>query len=493
MSKRLLFMIGLVAALLAALAGFALFLFGAPGAQKAPVQEQEPPTGIVHLKSILVDGEGTNLYRPTGLSASSDGRFVVTLRDTQKVMLFGNDGSWIRTWGERGMAPGNMLAPLGVALDGTDGRVYVTDRSRLRLIAFSDEGKYLWEVPLLNPLTPVITSDGIIVTTFGPIAKLTKQGELVEEVGSRGPDLGQFDYARGIATVGSDGLIVADSNNTRVQRVKFSGSTTATVDWFVGTPPKKQDDPDTVFGMPSSVALDDRGRAYVLDGFRHQIVVLDPEDGKEIASFDGLDGETDGRFNMPTSIAYLGGNRFAITDTYNDRVQIVRIVLPDEDSIIARNPSVLWGLVLLLLPAPLIWGKKQWFATESALDKATAESRLRLVASVARRVQVTPEVAERYASASEAGIELGEYFRAVGRSGPSDTQKERLLDALPVGAARLLLPRVRLVVADEAEAERYDGRGRAVITLEQLASEFRLEGDGGPAPEKAPDAATENA
>lgn len=477
MSRRLVLMIGLVTLLLAALAGFALYLFGPQGMAPQSMEVQNPPRGIVHVKSILVDGKGQNLYRPTGLGAAANGQFAVTLRDTQKIMLFNGDGTWVRTWGERGMAPGNMLAPLGVALDGTDGRVYVTDRSRLRLIAFSVEGKYLWEVPMLNPLTPTISSDGVVVTTFGPIVKLTKQGETIKEVGSRGSDLGQFDYARGVALLSPTEMIVADSNNTRVQRVQLSGTASATVDWFVGTPPKRQDDPDTRFGLPSSVAVDDRGRAYVLDGFRHQIVVLNAKDGEEMHVFKGLDGEADGFFNMPTSIAYLGGNRFAITDTYNDRVQIVRIVLPEDDTIIARNPSMLWALLLLLLPAPFFFGKKQWYATSGTLSKAAEESRLRLVASVARSVKVTPEVAEKYADAQEAGIELGEYFVAAGTAGPSDTERERLLDALPAGMGRVLLPRVRIVCATDAEAELYAGRGRKTVTLAELAAEYQLEGE----------------
>jgi hypothetical protein len=430
------------------------------------------------VRSIYT-ADGENLYRPVGLGAADNGDFVITLRDSQKVVLFDSQGDWVRTWGERGLAPGNMIAPVGAAWDRATNHIYVTDRSRLRLITYSPEGRLLFEIPILNPLTPAVSPDGVLVTTFGPLVQMSPQGETLTELGVRGLAEGEFDYPRGAVSLGGKDFAIADTNNARVQRITMSGEVTPTVKWVDGEPPQRQDDPNTRYGVPSSVAVDDEGLLYVLDGFRHAIVVLDAETGEEVTSYSDLDGERDGRFNLPTAIAYLGGDTFAITDTYNDRVQIVRILLPEENNIIARSPWILWLLLLLLIPPLfLIFGRKRFYATAEAMERARRDERLRLVAAVGRKVHVNPEVAQALADAVEVDVAIAPYLIAVGETGDPSSANERLLAALPTLLQRLVLPRVRIVAASAEEGEALRGRGRKLILLDELAAEYQLEGEG---------------
>lgn len=473
-NKVLITVLVLLLVLLAGLGVLFLWLTGGTGSE---TQSEGPPaSGVVHVRSIYtVDGK--NLARPVGIGAADDGSFFVTLRDDQKIVEFDAQGDFVRYWGERGMEQGQMLVPIGVAVDRLANHVYVTDRSRLRLLCYDTQGKFLWEVPLLNPIAPVVTPEGVVVLTFGPMVVMSDQGEVGKEVGSRGPSEGQFDYPR--AAVPFDGdLIVADSNNNRVQRVEVSGDGTATAKWVSGTPSRFQDDPDVLYGLPTGVALDDEGRAFVLDGFKHTIVVLDAETGERLHTFDDLQGKSDARFNLPTAIAYLGSNTFAITDTYNDRVQIVRLLLPGEDTPMARYPWLWWLLPAAIL-AVLAWllTRKRYFATREAMELAADEGQLRLLAAVARRLHVLPGVHTAYESVVEEGVRIGEYLVAVDAAEQEDEVAWLISAQTPEGWRRFISPRVLTIVADESQADAFAGAPGRRIVVGELSKQYTIGGD----------------
>ena len=482
-SKRpLLVVIVLAAIILLALGSFALWLFGRPDVRADADGDSPAETGIVSVR-VIDAFDGKRILTPVGIGAGSNGGFFVTLRDAAHVIEFNANGDFVRSWGERGLQAGQMMVPLGVAVDRAGGRVYVTDRSRLRLICYDLEGGLRWEVPVLNPLTPAVTPDGVAVTTFGPLVLFDAEGVLQGEFGSRGEVPGQFDYPRGIAVADADTAFIADSNNARVQRVRFSGEATATVDWVYGRPPRDQDDTTTLFGIPASATLDEDGRLYVLDGFRAEVAVLDPETGEELHRFVFSTGTSPGQVWMPSGIAHLGGNTFAVTDTANDRVQIFRLLMPGENTVIARSPWLLYLLPLLLLPLLLFFGRKRWFVTAETLERATSEGRLRLLAAVLKRIHVLPEVFAAYQDVEEEGVAIGEYLIAVEPPADLDacgdlTAEERLARAAGRSSLqKLLLARHRVVSADEIQGARLSDVGAHVRAYDELVSEYRLAGD----------------
>lgn len=473
--------------LLLGLGGFYLFLSG--GQQQAEEAKQPPVEGLIHVRSIYKAGE-TNIGKPVGLGADANGNFWVTLRDDQKVVAFNRRGDSLRVWGARGLEPGQMMAPVGVDGDPASNHVYVTDRSRLRLLCYDLQGKYLWERPILNPLSPTVFDEGVLVSTFGPLALVSAQGEFQRQVGTRGPDQGQFDYPRATAPLNDGTFVIADTNNTRLQRIALTGEVTATASWVLGQPPRFQDDTATVFGLPTGVTVDERGRAFVLDGFRHNIHVVDVATGKETYRFEDLQGEQDGRFYLPTAIASLGNSYFAITDTYNDRVQIVRLLPPGDNNFFARNPWIWWLLALLplLLLASLL-GRRRVYATAELLDAARDDGDLRMLAAVYTRIHVLPEVFTKYEKVEEEGVAFAEYLVALEEPKPEApaegeepsaqlTDEQRLIKAAtPDGWRRLLLPRLRFLVADAPQAEPFKAEKRKAITLEEFLAVYAVEGE----------------
>lgn len=473
-------LLGLVLFVLAALAAFYLYLMGGSGsASDSDNASPAASTGVISVRSIYT-ADGENLRRPTGIGATSEGDFYVTLKDDGRVIGFDRNGDYKVKWGTSGLKQGQFLAPLAVAADGADNRVYVVDRARLRVLCFDTKGAFQWERPVLNPVGITLLDDEMVVTSFGPLVLLSREGEPVGEVGSRGFSPGQFDYPRSLAALGGRDVVIADTNNTRVQRVSLKGEATATVKWTTGAPPRFQDDPKTLFGVPSGVTVDDKGRIFVLDGFRHKIAVLDPKSGEVIHTFTDLEGKGDGLFYLPTGIAYLGTDTFAITDTFNDRVQIVRLLTPEENNVIARNRGWLWLLPLLLLALlPFIFGRKKTFFTAEAMATAAEQDRLRLAAGAFGKLHVLPEVAEQYRDHVEQGVEIGEYLVALETTEKADeptSDEQRLADAAAVtGARRILLPRHTIVCGDGEQRDRITGFARVKTRdWESVVEEFRL-------------------
>lgn len=280
-------------------------------------------------------------------------------------------------------------------------------------------------------------------------------------------------------------MYVADTDNARIQAVKMSGTTTATVQWVYGRPPARQDDPDTKFGVPAGMARDAKGRLYVLDGFRHTITAMDAKSGKVLHTWTDLEGDYDGLFRLPTGIAYLGGDTFAVSDTYNDRIQIVRLLLPEENNVFNRNPWTKWLLLLLVVPLLPLFRRKKAFVTSEALERSLREERFRVLAGIYKRLHVLPEVADEFRDRFESGVRVGDFLVPVGAGAPADGEPPgdvRIAEAARRSAAgRLLLARHVVVCADEPQCGRVREAGGKAAPYEQVVSEYVLEGEA-PAP-----------
>lgn len=476
-SRRLLILLGVVAVLALALVGFYVWLAG--GSSSAAGEEEAPSAreGLVHVRSIYVYDGSENIVRPMGLGADGGG-FFVTLADSAKVVEFDGEGDYVNSWGERGTEPGQFLSPVGVDVDRLAGHVYVADRARLKLIAFDLEGTYLWEMPVLNPVSVSVDDNGdVLLATFGPVAKFSSEGESLGQVASRGPDLGQFDYPRQTAPGNDGSIFVADSNNARLQAIRFEGEPTATVVWSIGEKPLDAEDAGTRFMLPSGVTVARDGQVVLLDSFRHTIEMFEAGDGKHITDFGGeRRGVADATFNFPTNIAFLHDDYFAVTDTGNDRIQIVRLVAPESRQAWNLYPALRWLALLPFLPLLLAFGRRRHFITDETLARAIDEGNARLVLAATKRPYVLPDVFERYADVSEADVRIGDHLRALDApSGEGTTAEERLVRAASLSRLERLLFRRHVVVsASETQAARFDDAGARTKLYDEIVGEYAI-------------------
>jgi hypothetical protein len=183
---------------------------------------------------------------PTDIAWDSDDNIYVSDGYTNsRVAKFDKHGNWVKAWGSRGREPGQFNTPHNIAID-RQNNVYVADRGNNRIQVFDRDGTFLRVIllnapydktrhPVLGNL-PARPSDETAAWTLcitptptqylfatdvepGRVYKLTLDGRIVGMLGESGHDLGQFNWAHGLACPNENTLYVADMNNWRVQKL----------------------------------------------------------------------------------------------------------------------------------------------------------------------------------------------------------------------------------------------------------------------------------
>ena len=180
----------------------------------------------------------------------------------------------ISTFGERGVGPGKLEWPSGIALD-SDRNVYITDA---------------W-------------SGGVSVFTEG--------GEFLRAFGSPGDGPGQFARPSGITIDADDNLLVVDTLNHRVQKLDRSGRSLAR--WGAEGAATGQ------FRRPWGITTDADGFIYVADHENHRVQKFD-SDGEFVLAF-GAYGSGEGEFDHPSDVAVDPDGDIYVCDWANHRVQ----------------------------------------------------------------------------------------------------------------------------------------------------------------------------
>ncbi|MDF1542328.1 MAG: NHL repeat-containing protein [Anaerosomatales bacterium] len=305
-------------------------LYWTQGGSGAPAAG-DLPEGLEWVRSIYGWGEtaDTSLSSPSDVAIAPDGSIWV-ISAAQMVVGFNPDGTLKQViHPERGFERGQVDTLEGITV-GPDGVIYVTDQGKGSIERFEQDGTWIGQWPANLPIE--ITSDGsdrLGVTGEGGFGVLRVLGDTAEILGSwgrRGTGETEFDLPHGVA-FGADGKVfVSDTHNARVKALDQNGE----VLWITeGTPRRFSESMEatttSVFQLPSGMTVDASGRVVVVDPFGFNITVLDSETGSTIGQY-GDYGVTDGLFAYPTGIDYdEDRDWFAVADTANNRVQVVRI------------------------------------------------------------------------------------------------------------------------------------------------------------------------
>ena len=177
----------------------------------------------------------------------SDGYF------NSEIAKFDKHGNWIKRWGSAGKGgvhanenPGQFSNPHNIGIDRT-GNVYAADRGNRRIQVFDLDGNFkkfiFLNVPYNKMRHPVLgnllpdrpdetapwticitnTPTQYLYTTDAEPGRLYKialpEGKIVGVYGESGHELGQFNWAHGLACPSADTIYVADMNNWRVQKL----------------------------------------------------------------------------------------------------------------------------------------------------------------------------------------------------------------------------------------------------------------------------------
>jgi DNA-binding beta-propeller fold protein YncE len=147
-------------------------------------------------------------------------------------------------------------------------------------------------------------------TNNGRIEKFSSNGNFTKIIGSKGSGHGQFSAPNGIAIDRAGNMYVAEVDNGRVQKLSPDGTFMA--EWK---------GPGLGFYGPRRIAIGPDDSVYVVDQGHNQIVKFS-SNGDVLASW-GSSGSGDGQFNDPTSVAVdATTNQVYVADPRNRRIEV---------------------------------------------------------------------------------------------------------------------------------------------------------------------------
>ncbi|KAI6646777.1 RING finger protein nhl-1-like, partial [Oopsacas minuta] len=124
--------------------------------------------------------------------------------------------------GKRGIDPGELNVPLGVAIHEDTHQIFVANYGNDRVEIFSDTGEYLNQLgvgQLSKPWGIAIHGENVYVSCLGDhtINQLTLTDmSIVRKIGGKGSNNGQFKYPRQLTTDPIGHVFIADTDNNRI-------------------------------------------------------------------------------------------------------------------------------------------------------------------------------------------------------------------------------------------------------------------------------------
>lgn len=264
---------------------------------------------------------------PLGVAVTPSGdRIYITQSDGERVVqIYNRSGEPIGSL-KPPASTGARHVPVYVAINPTNGDVYVSDRTTAEVYVYDDAGTYLRTFAPQGDLGDGWAPLGLAFDAKGRLYATDVRGSKDHRVlifgtdGSVQRSLGvpeQLSFPNGVVVDARGNIAVSDSNNGQLLVFDPNGQVVAKVARGVG---------EGDLGLPRGTAIDDSGRLYVVDTTNHVIRIYRVGDAKApspkyIDSF-GEEGTLDGLFEFPNGIAADARSRIYITDRENNRVQV---------------------------------------------------------------------------------------------------------------------------------------------------------------------------
>jgi tripartite motif-containing protein 71 len=248
-------------------------------------------------------------------------------------------GGYMSEFGSHGSGPGQLNSPSGIAVDPSDGSVYVVDFGNNRVEKFNADGVFQSQLGCASGVCPqgtgpgqfhfpegiaVDPSDGDVYVTDAfnnRVEKFGRTGSFIWQFGSAGSGDGQFSMPIGIAVDAATGSVyVADSNNDRVEKFDTSGAFESRFG-SSGTG-------NGQFVAPRGVAVDPAdGSVYVVDYSTNRVEKFDPSGAyqSQVGCATGACSQSaaPGGLNLPTDVALdPSDGSILVADSFNIRAEL---------------------------------------------------------------------------------------------------------------------------------------------------------------------------
>ncbi len=226
-------------------------------------------------------------------------------------------------WGRQGGQPGLFQKPRAMAIDNKD-RLFIVDKAA-RIQVFDSRGKFShgWRTPeweFGKPTGLTFDNDGNLMvadTHYYRILFYTPEGELLEDKtigGKEGLGPGEFGWVTDCVQDSQGNYYVSEYGELdRVQKFSPDGEYM----WGWGG----HGDGLHEFKRPQNMAMDDDDHLWVVDACNHRVMVFDVSgDGPELLNHWGKLGSAPGELRYPYDIV-LDGDYVYICEFGNHRVQ----------------------------------------------------------------------------------------------------------------------------------------------------------------------------
>lgn len=261
---------------------------------------------------------------PSGAAFESSENVCVVDRSDKLVRKSDYYGMPITEWLSCGADRSSQCSvPYDIASD-SHGNVYVIDTNGISrfdkngklLKSFGVKGSFGSGIAVYsyfdsfgNAFTNVYVTNSLNHT----VQKFTSDGVLLAQWGQYGTMAGQFRYPYDVAVDSKGNVYVADSYNWRIQKFDSNGK-------FLGLWPSV---------YPSGMAIDASDNVYVISWASCSIQKFSPE-GIILTQW-GSCGKDNGKFTSPFRIDVSPDGEIYVSDTGNNRIQVFRPALIDED------------------------------------------------------------------------------------------------------------------------------------------------------------------
>jgi len=261
--------------------------------------------------------------QPGAVAVAADGVVIVADTLNHRLQAFSEDGSFLRSWGAPGSAPGQLREPGALAIwgdevfvaDTRNHRVQVFDRhDGVWLRAFGERGSAPGQFNTPNGLTVDDAGRVWIADTLNHrVQVFDRDGALLGVWGEQGSGIAQLYSPQTLAVVGlgtAAEVYVLDSGNHRVQVFDTAGRHLRA--WG-----NKGAGPGELV-RPTGIVIDARGEVYISDTL-NRVQVFDRE-GHYLRAW-GEAGFAPGQLNSPQGLARNAQQEVIVADSRNHRLQ----------------------------------------------------------------------------------------------------------------------------------------------------------------------------
>jgi DNA-binding beta-propeller fold protein YncE len=276
-----------------------------------------------------------SFLQPTDIAVGKNNVLYVVDGVNNSIKVFNEEGDYRFSFGGKGTTQGRFDTPVGVTVD-SSGMVYVTDTGNRRVQVFTPEGKVIHQIilPFENvkkPRDPVgIALDESVKRLYVSdndnhqilVYSLTDY-KLLSVWGSEGSGMQQFRYPFLMDSNNDGAVFVVDVFNTRIQQWQGDRGLKSIGEWGV--------DLGQLY-RPKGVCVDTKGLVFVSDSVLGVIQVFN-RNGNFKAVLGTEKGEVF-KWKTPVGITVDNQQRLYVVEMLSNRVRVYQIL---DDRILEKN------------------------------------------------------------------------------------------------------------------------------------------------------------